>query len=292
MHLLVSVLETDGYVVGSNNGPSGLHTFEDGTWSHRGWKNVRAFSVAQHRETILLAAGNGILQTHDAGASWRVASDWRLTEALDILPPVDRGRHMIATAHGAWTWDGGADWRRANNGLATTFVSALHALPSGRTLAATELGLAVFDPTRETWQHLGPATPVRSLSTRGSLCLAGAEQTGLHVSHDGGSTWLRTISDESVYAVAVRPDSNTVVAGGLSGTIWVSETAGLSWDRVPHPAQQRVDDAIHSLAFSSDGNTLFCGCGKSGLYVLDARTMQIIDRALDRAFVSRVLPTA
>ena len=304
MVVLASVLETDGYVVGSNNGPSGLHYFDGDSWQHTGWRNVRAFSVAVDTasEHVLLACGNGLLRRRYGSSNlqrrWRVESDWRVAEALDVLPNWRGSETLLATGHGVWTWDGLSSWSRLNEGLATTFVSALFRMDSGNVLAATELGVAIFQHKSHKWTHIGPALPTRAVACWDSdtKWISGSDRSGLQISADAGSSWIRPSAKaqsgalperDSIYAVAVHPSGNgTLAAGGLSGTVWWSEDHGSTWRETT--AVDR-NDAIHSIAFDPLTELIYCGCGKTGLHVVNPRAGTVEGRALDRAFISRIL---
>jgi photosystem II stability/assembly factor-like uncharacterized protein len=300
--LLASVLETDGYVVGSNNGPSGLHTFTDDRWRHSGWTNVRAFSVDVEPDTgaVLLACGNGLLRSPDAGDSWRVETDWRITEVLDVLPPSRSRPTLLATAFGVRRQDSETSWSHLDRGLASTYVSRLVDVGDGRVLAATETGAALFLPHLERWLHIGPPVAVRSIAVGGpgarDTWFIGAERGGVLTSRDGGTTWHRPESaagdhdllrGDSMYAVAINPGHpEHLAAGGLSGHLWFSNNAGESWRIAATPAP---GDAIHALAFAPDGSALLCGCGKTGLHTLDPDTGATRSRDLDRSFVSKIV---
>lgn len=293
---ILSVLETDGYVVGSNNGPSGLHVQDNGVWQHRGWRNVRAFSVAvdDSAKAILLACGNGLLRSLDAGQSWRVESDWRVTEVLDVLPGPHAGGALLATAHGVWQWAPESDdaWRPINDGLDSTFVSQLVRLNSGYA-AATETGVYTLRTApggKRTWKRVGVTSPARSITVSHGdrRWIVGLEKRGIARSSDGGTTWTYPLASDSIYATASHPiDENTLVAGGLSGTLWLSTDGGVSWQNVGTPGG---GDAIHSLAFESEDSPIaLCGCGKTGLHRYDPTNENHLGHALERAFISKIL---
>lgn len=293
---ILSVLETDGYVVGSNNGPSGLHVQDNGSWQHRGWRNVRAFSVAFDRDAdaILLACGNGLLRSLDGGSSWRVESDWRVAEVLDVLPGPYTGGALLATAHGVWMWSPDSDdaWQRVNDGLDCPFVSQIVPLHNGY-LAAAEAGvytLRLSAGSKPKWKRVGVTSPARTINVSADerRWVVGLEKRGIARSPDGGTTWTYPLAEESIYATATHQgDDNIMVAGGLSGILWFSADAGLSWRNAGKPGG---GDAIHSLAFDDrDSLMTLCGCGKTGLHRYDPSSQQYLDHALDRAFVSKIL---
>jgi hypothetical protein len=104
VELFAVVLEAGGFTVGSDNQLSGLFAYDGQTWMHRGWPNIRAFGLALHADNnqmLYLAAGNGVLRSSDGGNSWRVLTDWRITEVLDVvIDPLNANHLIAATAHG------------------------------------------------------------------------------------------------------------------------------------------------------------------------------------------------
>jgi hypothetical protein len=89
------------------------------TWSQLGWKHVKCYSVAVARygRIIYQACGNGLLKSSDAGQSWKIMTDWRHAEVMDVATdPRDSRRVYLATAHGLWrSTDGGETWRASSD---------------------------------------------------------------------------------------------------------------------------------------------------------------------------------
>ena len=113
--LLAAILETRNYVVGEANAPSGLYRRTHVGWTHLGWRNLRCAAVAVNAATpgtVFLASGNGVLRSHDRGATWRVTTDWRVAEVLDVaLDPFTSGSVYAASAYGVWhSFNEGETW--------------------------------------------------------------------------------------------------------------------------------------------------------------------------------------
>ena len=104
--LFAAVLETRNYIVGEANAASGLYRRSERGWSHTGWQNLRCAAVAVEEaepETLFLASGNGVLRSRDGGTTWRVTTDWRVAEVLDVaLDPFAPGSLYAASAYGVW----------------------------------------------------------------------------------------------------------------------------------------------------------------------------------------------
>src|SRR5688572_30534684 len=92
------------FMAGSSLG-SGLWQSDDTgkTWTQLGWKHIKAFSMDHdsNGRVLYLAAGNGVLKSTDHGGSWKVMTDWRVAEVMDVKVIRERPSIVIAaTAHG------------------------------------------------------------------------------------------------------------------------------------------------------------------------------------------------
>lgn len=271
--ILAAVLETDGYVVGGDNGPSGL--FLGGPhWSHVGWQNIRAFGVTvdpHHPSIIYLAAGNGVLRSTDSGVSWRMLTDWRITEVLDlIIDPVSIGHIIIATAHGIWeTRDHGVQWTEENTGLETRFVQTL-ALSSDCTIlfAGSETGVFSSPVDRLSWTRSGlDGIAVRAVSCLdGEIVIAACRHRGVWILHPN-QTWriLEGLpSDKTFFAIAFDSRSGEWAVAGLSKGVTVSSSFDASSTTI-HAGLP--ESAILSLSYD-DQSVLRAGTNGDGVYRL------------------------
>ena len=276
--LLAAVLEARGYVVGAANAPSGLYRRVDG-WEHLGWRNLRATSIAvAEGGTLFLGAGNGVLRTVDGGATWRVTTDWRVTEVLDVaLDPFTSGGIVAASAFGLWrSHDGGEAWAPLPPPAPrpdATFMPAVafDRQRAGRLLVGTEAGLFASDDGGEAWQPVGPRGAVRALAQSeacGDVWLAGTAGGGVLVSSDGGATWSGAAEGATVWAVASDPtEPRRMAAAGLGKNLLVSTDGGARWRRQPLSVSVR---ALHALAFDPrQPGRLWLGSVGDGLFVTD-----------------------
>ncbi len=112
------VLGNQNYVVGSSTLHSGLFVSYDGaeSWEHLGPKNLKAYSMDAVEPSggriLYIAAGNGVHKSTDYGVTWKIVTDWRMTEVLDIKVDQNAPEHLFAaTAFGFWiSTDGGVQW--------------------------------------------------------------------------------------------------------------------------------------------------------------------------------------
>ena len=274
-----AVLETLNYIVGEANAPSGLYVQRGGRselgWAHTGWPNLRCTAVAVGSDAIFLGAGNGVSRWD--GAAWRVTTDWRVTEVLDLaIDPFAPSTLLAATAYGVdRTLDAGESWTRLpapGPHTNATFTSSLvHDVERrGRVLIGTEDGLFESTTGGDAWQALGPRVAVRALRqslARPSVWLAGTVGHGPLVSHDGGHTWRASAGMPPLYAVALGAPDRMAVGGYRSG-VWWSDDGGEQWARASSASADRLDTvSVHALAFDpSSSERLWLGTVGDGVY--------------------------
>ena len=281
--LYVSVLQTRNYVVGAKNAPTGLYRYDsDTSWTHLGWKNARNFGIAanpKNKDIIFLACGNGALRSIDGGKTWKITTDWQVTEVLDVtIDPFNIKQIYLATAYGVWrSTDLGESWHPSSEGLTTKFVQtiATDRRAKYRLLIGGESGLFVSENRAENWRHIVPIdVPIRDIQQNfksPKIWLAGTEDHGVLISRDHGNTWQYVegeISQETIYAVASDPkNSQNMVAAGFQTGVYVSKNGGKKWNKYTDGLP--VID-IHALIF--DGvkkGRIWAGTIGAGVYFSD-----------------------
>lgn len=119
------VLGNQNHVVGSSTLKSGLFVSYDNatTWKHLGPKNLKAYSMdavdSSSGRILYIAAGNGVHRSMDYGKSWKIVTDWRMTEVLDVKIDQSNPNYLYAaTAFGFWrSTDGGDTWKNPDGPL-------------------------------------------------------------------------------------------------------------------------------------------------------------------------------
>lgn len=248
--LFAGLANSKGYVVGKKLRTSGLHRFvSDTTWEHIGLNHPRVSGIAfgpRDPDVLYLACGNGALRSRDGGKSWRITTDWRVTEAQDIQVDPHAPAHIyLATAYGIWRSANGADtWKEANAGLKRKYTQAIRVdrAKAGRVLAATESGISLSENGAQLWTPAGPenvsALALAQSATQPQIWIAGTQNDGVLLSRDGGKSWRFArgpVAHTSIYAVAIDPfDARHLAAAGWDTGVFVSHDGGKTWRQQRH----------------------------------------------------------
>ena len=248
--LYASLIQSKGYVVGTELVASGLHRHGgDSAWVHVGWNNPRVNGIAYdpaHPDTMFVAAGNGALRTYDGGKSWRITTDWRVTEVQDVaLDPHAPTDVYLATAYGVWrSQDQGETWQEANAGLPPegrhyTETIEVDRTSEGRVLVGTTDGVYVSEDRAATWKRAGIAgvevLDLQQSPTRPTCWIAATYQNGLFWSCNNGQYWTSgpdVLAERSIHGVAFDPfDADRMVAVGWNTGVQITEDGGATWTR-------------------------------------------------------------
>lgn len=253
------VLGNQSYVVGSSTLRSGLFVSRDGarTWRHIGPENLKAYSMdavdSAGGRILYIAAGNGVHRSTDYGQSWKIVTDWRMTEVLDVK--VDQTNPNFVYAATAWGFrrstDGGDTWENPEGPLKDRYCYQLSLADDAGTIAAVG---------EERRQMIG------------------------YVSYDRGATWKALAAPpptgawENAYAVVPVPVTAETMMVGFA------DTTGFRFARTPLPLPQSmahggtIDTAnisgavpgappIHALALLDEAPAdLLAGTFGDGLY--------------------------
>lgn len=267
--LHVGMIQTKGYVVGSQLDGSGLARLNrlqgaNSTWELLGFSVPRVSAISfdpSNASRVFLANGNGLVRSLDGGATWRIVTPWQVTEAQDIMvDPNDVNAIYAATAYGIWgSQDGGDSWLRLTpTDMMDDYTQSLVVdyTQTGRIIAGQEGGVRISDDRGATWQE----TTLRGMEVmevaqdarRGGHFLAATLHDGLYRSTDGARTWSAipltsivppaTAAGEraregrtgvSVYSAAFDPTrAGRLVAAGWETGVLYSGDDGETWTQI------------------------------------------------------------
>jgi photosystem II stability/assembly factor-like uncharacterized protein len=277
--LYMSILNSRKHRLGSTENPVvGLFVSTDGgsTWNHSGWREyIRVFySEAGTDGTLWSACGNGILRSTDRGVSWRVTTDWRVTEVLKVKTDPSRPSRVFgASAYGVVrSTDLGASWKRVGKNIAGGFASdvCVDRTNGNHVLAASEHGIYRSGDGGDSWSFAGAKeSGIRVLVQHPQLSkvfLAGTEEHGVLVSRDAGRSWSRSkagLDHPTVYTIAVDP-AGVILIGTHGGGVYRSDDGGKDWKQC---AEGLTNRDVHSLVISRQHpGVVYAGTLNGGLF--------------------------
>ncbi|MBE35678.1 MAG: hypothetical protein CMI16_09025 [Opitutaceae bacterium] len=263
---------------------SGLYRLHsDGSWQPFGPRVLGVNSVAvqpgSDGRVMLVASGDGVLRSTDAGQSWRLTTGWDVMDVRTFaVNPSNPNEFYASTCWGPLrSTDGGATWQHAQAGLNLLFCQTVVAdsQTPGRVLLGTEDGIYLSTNGAKTWSRTDspPATALRMVQSgvNPQLMLAGTQGRGVWLSRDAGETWMPTDSgsaENNLYAAALDGHSAANMAvGGWGAGVRVSADGGKTWsDRSAGLPTKN----IFVLAFDPDvANRLWVSTFEKGFYRSD-----------------------
>jgi photosystem II stability/assembly factor-like uncharacterized protein len=262
---------------------SGLHRSTDReTFEHVGPSHIRLFSVTRDprdADTLLVAALDGILRSRDRGRTWRIVTDWTMTEPHAIAFDPNAPDHAyaglpdgIAVSH-----DRGETWQRAHAGIQRAYTHPLvvDRTTAGRVLAGTELGIYLTEDGAKTWRLVRPTSKVtydiRQSPHEPAEFFAVTSSDGALRSRDGGRNWQQVAGvsrERTLHNCDFDPRKpGRIALCGWDTGVQVSEDGGNTWqDRtagLPHRD-------IWRLAFDPDlPDRLYAAPHLGPMYVSD-----------------------
>jgi len=253
------------------------------TWQRCGWKNASIFGVAvdtrSNRQNIFLAAGNGVMRSLDYGQSWKIVTDWTITEVTKVYLDPQHPTTIYATSSSFVfkSEDYGETWKKITNGLkptSQTYCNGLAMLPSNTKVLflATADGIMKSEDGGENWQPCGLAGrevhEIQIAAYDESIIAAATDDAGVYVSRDGGKVWRQRamgMRGRTIYSIAFDPQEKGVLyCGGYLCGINKSTDYGEKWS----PLYNEISDrTVRSLAiYPTDNKLIFVGLLNYGLW--------------------------
>jgi photosystem II stability/assembly factor-like uncharacterized protein len=209
----------------------------------------------------------GVVRSDDGGRTWRVqntgmpetAATHILRDPAGTLYVAGFGRGVFKSTDGGERWapkNAGIEgaqplaWRLARDPKSTLYLVVARRSDDGSFANAGDGALYRSTDGAERWTRLrlprgvnGPTGLAIDPHNPGRLYLAawgrstpgGAEDGGVYLSTDSGTTWRRVLAqDQHVYDVTVDPhDPRVLYAAGFEASAWRSSDRGLTWRRLP-----------------------------------------------------------
>jgi photosystem II stability/assembly factor-like uncharacterized protein len=258
--LYAVMIQNQNAILHGNNAALGLHRYDgDTTWTHLGWRTAKCFAGDVHPQdnsVICLACGNGVMKSVNGGEEWRITTDWRMTEVLDVaFDPVDPSTIYSATAYGVWmSPDGGRFWQYSGKGIVKSFIQTLccDISASGRLFAGGEGGLYLTENRADSWSVISDQVAILDIYQNPGFpdkWIAGSRDHGVMLSLDNAKTWTFAegpISDETIYAVAINMNNADIMAAaGYHTGVYISKDNGTTWEQKQAPNSRD----FHALVF-------------------------------------------
>lgn len=191
--------------------------------------------------------------------------------------------------------DGGETWNQSGTtGIASTNLNITALAVNSTNESAVYIGLrgdGLFHSTNGglSWVNIGQGIPDQTihgiaLANNNLIIYAATKSKGVYKSLDNGANWTQILSETNtstdfptklLMSIAVNPtNKNNIAVGDLHTGVYMTTDGGQNWTNI---VQGLTNKAITSLAFSSDGKTLFGGTKGAGVFSYNTSTLAIDD---------------
>jgi hypothetical protein len=246
---------------------------------------------SSHGRILYIAAGNGVHKSTDYGTTWKIMTDWQITEVLDVKVDQQHPQNVdAATAWGLWhSDDGGETWQPTQNQELDRYCYRFE------TLDDTPVVLHDSGITSNGWppgealpaEHI-PASYPRSILELPSIGLlvaeshpsrltlvrrknsyqAGASKRDSITPAESITTLLGKAPNMHIYDMRLYPSSpgDTTMSLYLAGDagIWKSKIpTDTTWQNI---TSNMPDTVVHSLVYLPMQRQLLAGTFGSGVF--------------------------
>lgn len=282
--LIVSASMTKDFTIGrKTHSENGIFRFEERErLEHVGFNHPRIDGLAfdpRDSNVYYAAALNGVMGTRDGGETWRILTDWRMTEAKDVVVNPHNPEQVIAALPDgiAVSDNRGKKWEYRDAGIRRKYAQTIivHREREGHFLAGTEKGIYLSQDGGEHWRLVVPAeatvTDIQQSPHDADNFAAVTQADGAWLSNDGGISWQRmegVTEDKTLHRIAFDPhDFERMVIGGWGTAILVSEDSGQTWERRDSGLPS---DKIWNLSMDPDfRDRIYANPYQDALYVSD-----------------------
>ncbi len=244
-----------------------LNTMAQNTWTQvPNTTDLEVVEIKTYGNTILAAAGEKVVISTDAGATWDVKDLPANSGNTGVRSLLLINGKIYAGTFGAGvvvSEDMGATWRKINSGLTTGFVS--HLVHAGNAIYAATTGSGVFRmdlaSANETWTAIN-----QGISDMGGLIVQAITATPTRlviVSDYDGKSYYRDLNGSSWNLNRIVPAQEqfmTFQAITLNGNVYLatekgvyrSANGGEAWTRL-----NVIEGEYLSACFAVSGNVLY-----------------------------------
>ena len=302
-YLYAGVVSVNDPAGNEHNAGAGVYLadLEAPRWQPIAWQQlpIRALCAIEEQAgpTLLIGGDEGILRPFANPTGWKLLTDWRVRDVLDLQPdPFQAQTIYAASGLGVLlSEDGGASWTLSNRGLTETFVSCLLPDPliPGRVLAGTESGMYASKDYAHSWQPLALSGVAIRAMLRQRLdpgrYWVGTEYHGLVASHDGGYVFTPVPLGEdslSIYCLAGGMAGGPVVAGTFERGLFVAHADDALWQHVD--GSEQLGTVLALVTLDSRGE-LYAGLPGNGVMKSTDGGVTWVPFGLDGAEVRKLL---
>ncbi|MEP7235502.1 MAG: hypothetical protein ABI778_09425 [Ignavibacteriota bacterium] len=249
--------DAPGTSMGGSSMGAGLWQSDDTakTWTQVGWKHVKCYSVdvvnKSNGKTIYQACGNGVLRSTDGGMNWKMLTDWRITEVMDVAIDQQSPKNIyIGTPTAVWkSNDGGDSWFEADSDIPfPIFASRIIIDPKNHSkiYAAVDTAIYFSNDGGLQWKNShAPALSARDLVVDEIRRIARVDSEGVWVWLDTNVSTLPVTVDPYIHSTPLYP--------GRKGTFGFANGADTKLPEIPKNIHSFISIGKHLLIASLDG---------------------------------------
>jgi hypothetical protein len=257
---------------------------DDGSFAHVGINYPIMIGVAfdpRDPRLFYAAALGGIFRTPDGGKSWRVVTDWDVTEPKSVaVDPNEPDTIYAGIPDGVIvSRDQGFTWKRAENGLPErgkyTQVVSIDRTRAGRVLAGCESGIYLTEDAAKSWRRVFKSSAtvddIRQSPHDPLVWITVTQSDGALISRDGGLSWTKipgVPSEKALYNLSFDPrNPQRIAISSWTYGLLASEDGGKTWternEGLPEPHR------VWRTAIDPDTGRLYASLVEKALYASD-----------------------
>jgi len=275
--IYAGTIANKNFVVGARNPGTGLFTVsEDGkNIENIGFKNMRTFSLEvypkQEKGLIYCANGNGFFVTKNNGIKWRVTTDWKITEILEVAAvPKNPKITYIGSAYGLYkSTEFGENFKQLKIGFVTSL--AIDNKNSDRIYLGQEDGLYISENAGKSFTKVTNLNYSINVITQDpknqNRLYVGTEDDGIFISENHGNTWKQATSkakDVTIYEIIIdSKNPKRIFVATFEIGILRSDDQGKTWKSFSKGLE---DISVYDIAIHPDKkNILYAGTANMGI---------------------------